>query len=148
MLDQRCRHQLPDVFRVVQGLEGDPDDFVIQKHRPAAVAGVDGGIHGDGEQRTLRVVVLLHLDATHDALGDGNLLPTHRVANNRNRISVVWKVAKFHWFDSRSEAGFVDRKQRLIRDRGKSLQSERSTCRDPRSTAPAETSRARRRGRR
>ena len=60
--DQRRGHGLAHVLRVLHPLERDADDAALMHHGPAAVAAVDRGVDGHGEQVPLGVRVALDLD--------------------------------------------------------------------------------------
>ena len=79
--DDGDRDEEAHVVGARKALEGDAGHAALLHHRPAAVAGVDGGVRLHDEVRVGAAVhVAARLDARDDAGGGGDVLPAEREA--------------------------------------------------------------------
>ena len=96
MLNHRRWNEEAGVLQAGHALEGDPDDQILLHHRPAAVAGIDGGVGLHGEKRAIAAVdVILQLDARHHAPGVGDLLAAGRVTVGHYRGTDLGQIPEF-----------------------------------------------------
>eukprot|EP00467_Chlorarachnion_reptans_P013574 CAMPEP_0114494834 /NCGR_PEP_ID=MMETSP0109-20121206/4871_1 /TAXON_ID=29199 /ORGANISM="Chlorarachnion reptans, Strain CCCM449" /LENGTH=223 /DNA_ID=CAMNT_0001671913 /DNA_START=998 /DNA_END=1666 /DNA_ORIENTATION=- len=109
VLDDRGGDDVPDVLRVVQRLERDPDHFVLPYGRAAAIPGVYRRVDLDREERFLGVRVLADPHAADDALGHADVVPAGRVPHHVHVVLQVGDGTELQGDQPLPEGVLVDR---------------------------------------